>query len=93
MYPIIVILLISMQRPVESTLRWQITTKTSRITGGTPISPTVPQHAAARSIPLDLGSESESEQDLDVDMEAAAEPFPTSLGIHSYAESVAFRTT
>lgn len=85
MYPIIVILLISMQRPVESTLRWQITTKTSRITGGTPISPTVPQHAAARSIPLDLGSESENEQDLDIDIEAGADYLPTSLDMHSYA--------
>lgn len=83
----IVILLISMQRPVECTLRWQLSTKASRPIGGTLTSPTVSgrtQLTAARSVSRHLNSEREGEQNLDFDTEAGAEPFPARLSVYSY---------
>lgn len=80
MYPMIVILLISMQRPVECTLRWQLSTKASRPAGGALTSSTVPgrtQLAAARSVSRHLSTERESQQNLDFDTEAGAEPLPS----------------
>lgn len=75
MYPMIVILLISIQQPVERTLRWQLSMKTSRLTEGTLTSPTVPGRtrlAAARDVPRHLSTERESEQNLDFDFDTGA---------------------